>query len=332
MRLLLVTDDFPPAVGGIASYLRDLYGDAPRLVRPRFFAALRAIRRARPDVLFAGTLFSSGALVFLASRLFRIPYAVHVYGTDLTTQRRSPHMQRVARMVLRGAARVIVISDFGARAAAEYGIEASRIVKIVPPVDTQRFATRWRTGNPACPPPLLLTVARLVPRKGHDTVLRALPLVLARVPDVQYAIVGEGPERARLEALARQLGIEHAVQFAGAVVDVVPWYQSCDLFVMMSRDEEGEVEGFGISFTEAAACGKPAIGGRSGGTAEAVLDGITGLLVEDERSLAAAIVNLLTDRATAARMGRAGRERAERELSVAAAASRLRRVAEEMTR
>jgi phosphatidylinositol alpha-1,6-mannosyltransferase len=327
--MLLVTDDFPPAIGGIASYLRDLYGDAPRLVRPRFFDALRAIRRARPDVLFAGTLFSSGLLVFLTSRLFRIPYAVHVYGTDLTTRRRSPPMQRVARMVLRNAARVLVISDFGERAAAEYGVDASRIVKIVPPVDTERFAPASRKSDG---PPLLLTVARLVPRKGHDTVIRALPLVLARIPDVQYAIVGDGPERGRLEALARELGVERAVQFAGAVVDVVPWYQSCDLFVMMSRDEEGEVEGFGISFTEAAACGKPTIGGRSGGTAEAVLDGVTGLLVDDERSLADAIVNLLTDRETAARMGRAGRERAERELSVAAAAARLRRVAEELSR
>ncbi|HYC89653.1 MAG TPA: glycosyltransferase family 4 protein [Thermoanaerobaculia bacterium] len=329
MRLLLVTDDFPPALGGIASYLRDLYGDSPRLVRPPFLAALRAIRRTRPDVLFAGTLLSSGVLVFLASRLFRIPYALHVYGTDLTTRRRSPLVQRVARMVLRRAARVIVISDFGACAAAELGVDPSRIVKIVPPVDTERFTPAARGSGG---PPLLLTVARLVPRKGHDTVLRALPLVLARIPDLQYAIVGEGPERARLEALARELGVERAVQFAGAAVDVVPWYQSCDLFVMMSRDEEGEVEGFGISFTEAAACAKPAIGGRSGGTAEAVLDGVTGLLVEDEHSLADAIVNLLTDRETAARMGREGRERAVRELSVAAAAEQLRRVAEELTR
>ena len=327
--MLLVTDDFPPAIGGIASYLRDLYGDCDRVIGRGFFETLRAIRRAKPDVLFAGTLFSSGVMVFLASRLFRIPYAVHVYGTDLTTQRRSWLMQRVARLVLARAARVIVISDFGARRAADLGVDPSRTVKIVPPIDTDRFvpATRKSVG-----PPLLLTVARLVPRKGHDTVLRALPLVLARIPDVQYAIVGEGPERARLQALAHELGVERAVQFAGAVVDVVPWYQSCDVFVMMSRDEEGEVEGFGIAFTEAAACAKPAIGGRSGGTAEAVLDGVTGMLVDDEHALAEAIVNLLTDRQTAGRLGRAGRERAERELSVAAAAERLRSVAAEMAR
>jgi phosphatidylinositol alpha-1,6-mannosyltransferase len=159
-----------------------------------------------------------------------------------------------------------------------------------------------------------------------------LPHVLARIPDMQYAIVGDGPERARLEALARELGVERAVQFAGAVLDVVPWYQACDVFVMMSRDREGEVEGFGIAFAEAGACGKPVIGGRSGGTAEAVLDGVTGILVDGERALAETIVNLLTDRETAARMGRVGRERAERELSLAVAVQRLRSVAAELAR
>src|SRR5689334_7499351 len=116
MKALLVTDDYPPDVGGIAAYLRDVHGDHEVLVvkkgwawLSRLASTLLRIRRARPDLLFAGTLLSSGLIVRLASRLLRIPYAVHVYGTDLTTTRRSRLMQRAARAILRDAARVIVI-------------------------------------------------------------------------------------------------------------------------------------------------------------------------------------------------------------------------------
>ncbi|HUR81201.1 MAG TPA: glycosyltransferase family 4 protein [Thermoanaerobaculia bacterium] len=327
MKALLVTDDYPPDVGGIAAYLRDVHGDHEVLVvrkgwawLQRIASTLRRIRRARPDMLFAGTLLPSGLIVRLASRMLRIPYAVHVYGTDLTTTRRSRLMQRVARAVLRDAARVIVISDFGATEALRRGVEASRIVKIVPPVDSETFRPAQRRDHT----PTLLPVARLIPRKGHDVVLRALPRVIAAIGDVRYVIVGDGPERARLEALARELGVP--AQFAGRVQDTVPYFQDCDVFVMMSRsEEEGEVEGFGIAFAEASACGKPVIGGRSGGTAEAVLDGLTGLLIDphDVGALAQAIVNLLTDREQAELMGARGREFVERELSIASARERV---------
>ncbi len=176
-------------------------------------------------------------------------------------------------------------------------------------------------------------MARLVPRKGHDVVLRALPRVLASVPDARYVIAGDGPDRSRLESLARDLGVAHAVHFAGRVDDVLPYFQACDVYVMMSRSEdEGEVEGFGIAFTEASACGKPVIAGRSGGTAEAVLDGVTGVLVDphDVEALANTIVNLLTNRAEAARLGAGGREFVERELNIATARERVRALAEEM--
>jgi phosphatidylinositol alpha-1,6-mannosyltransferase len=337
MNVVLVTDDYPPAVGGIASYLRDLYGGGAGDVEARVIVGglgavsplVRAILRKRPAVLFAGTLFSSGVVAAFVSRLFAIPYALHVYGTDLTTRSRSRLMQHVAGWVLRGASRVVVISDFGAGCAAEWGIDPTRIVKVVPPVDTHRFRPAPSGGTK-----LLLTVARLVPRKGHDVVLRALPHVLSEVPEARYVIVGDGPDRVRLESIVQELGLGAAVRFEGQVDDVVPWYQACDVFVMMSRDAEGEVEGFGIAFTEASACGKPVVGGRVGGTPEAVIDGVTGILVDpvDHRAVAKAIVHLLTHPEAAAQMGRAGRARAERELSLSAAVRRLGEIVEEMTR
>jgi len=328
MSILLITDEYPPDVGGIATYLHALYGDLRRdevtIVRS-FRAALSALRRTRPNVIHAGTLMTSGVLAWFLSRVFRVPYALHVYGTDLTTTRRSWLMQRLALAALRRAHRVIVISDFGSEQAAKLGVERARIVKIAPPVDARRFAPPAEERAPAR---TLLTVARLVPRKGHDTMLRALALVLPKMPDVRYVIAGDGPERARLESLARDLGVANAVQFAGTVDDVVPRYQACNVFVMVSRTiaESGDVEGFGIAFAEASACAKPVIAGSSGGVGDAVIDGVTGVLVppDDPAALADAILDLLGDPETCRRLGRQGRERVMRELDPAAAVARIR--------
>jgi phosphatidylinositol alpha-1,6-mannosyltransferase len=328
MRILLITDDYPPQLGGIASYLFSLYGAMPSaaVIVSTWRRAWRAIAR-RPTVIHAGTLLPAGVVAMVLSFVTRLPYAVHVYGTDLATTRRSWVMQRLAIAALRHAQRVIVISDFGKEHAIALGVRAARIVKVAPPVDAERFTPiRREAGH------VLLTVARLVPRKGHDLVLRALVPVLRRVPDVRYRIVGDGPDRARLERLAADLGVAHAVEFLGAVDDVGAFYRSCDLFVMPSREEEGEVEGFGIAFIEASASGKPVIGGRSGGVAEAVIDGETGLLVDphDADALAEAIVALLADPVRAAALGERGRAWVVRHFDPRTAAARIAALAQEM--
>jgi len=164
---------------------------------------------------------------------------------------------------------------------------------------------------------LILTVGRLVERKGHDVVIRALPGIRRAVGPVRYLIAGAGPEEARLRTLAREVGCADDVVFAGHVDDrdLPLFYAACDVFVMPSRalEQRDGIEGFGIVFLEAGACGKPVVGGRSGGIADAVLDGITGVLV-DPRSVdevTGALTRLLQDRGEAARMGGEGRRRAE---------------------
>ncbi len=167
----------------------------------------------------------------------------------------------------------------------------------------------------------LLTVCRLVPRKGVDTVLRALPKVLAKVPDLEYLVAGTGPDKDRLSALAVELQVENRVRFVGFVPDrdLPALYQSCDIFVMPTRFEEAaaSIEGFGIVYLEAAASGLPVIAGRSGGAAEAVLDGENGFLVppDDPAHLADMILRLLHDPDLCSRMSRAGREWVEREMN-----------------
>jgi len=162
--------------------------------------------------------------------------------------------------------------------------------------------------------PVLLSVARLVRRKGIDTTLRAVNLLADRYPGLRYVVVGDGPDRAELEALARALALNDRVEFTGYVDDTRKHelYAASDLFVMPSRPgAAGECEGFGISLLEANAHGLAVVGSRVGGIPDAVANGENGILVEpnDIAALAAALAQLLDDPAARRRMAVAGQTR-----------------------
>jgi phosphatidylinositol alpha-1,6-mannosyltransferase len=174
--------------------------------------------------------------------------------------------------------------------------------------------------------PVVLGLSRLVPRKGFDVVIDA---VARLAPDVQLAVGGAGRDRGRLEARAAARGITGRTRFLGRVPDaeLAALYGCVDVFVMLCRERWGglEAEGYGIVFVEAAACGVPAVAGRSGGAHEAVVDGETGLVV-DPRDVAAvrtALEGLLGDAALRARFGGAARRRAVDELSYDGLVARL---------
>src|SRR6266704_1363126 len=162
----------------------------------------------------------------------------------------------------------------------------------------------------------LLTVARLEPHKGVDTVIAALPAIVAQAPDVRYAVAGSGPERERLEKLAHKIGVADRVRFLGEVsdADLPALYNLASVYVGASRRAERiGVEGFGISLVEASACGLPVVAGNSGGIPDAVRAGETGFLVppEDPAAFADAICRLLADAELAERVGAAGRRAVE---------------------
>lgn len=162
--------------------------------------------------------------------------------------------------------------------------------------------------------PVVVCVSRLVPRKGQDVLVRALPAIRRRVPDAALLLVGDGPDRQRLERLVVESGVEDHVVVAGAV----PWgelpahYAAGDVFAMPCRTRHGglDVEGLGIVYLEAAATGLPVVAGRSGGAPETVRDGVTGHVVDgqDVTAVADAVAGLLADAELAATMGKAGRE------------------------
>ncbi|RSS45386.1 glycosyltransferase family 4 protein [Streptomyces sp. WAC08241] len=195
---------------------------------------------------------------------------------------------------------------------------ADRMVQLPPGVDEKTFhpgsggdAVRARLG--LSDRPVVVCVSRLVPRKGQDTLIRALPGILRRVPDAVLLIVGGGPYEKDLRRLAAETGVAGSVRFTGAV----PWaelpahYGAGDVFAMPCRTRRGglDVEGLGIVYLEASATGLPVVAGDSGGAPDAVLDGETGWVVRGEspEETADRVATLLLDPELRARMGERGR-------------------------
>jgi phosphatidylinositol alpha-1,6-mannosyltransferase len=237
--------------------------------------------------------------------------------------------------MLNQAAALIVNSEFTKAEYIGLGVKNENFVKIHPGVDVGMFNQPMRipsivTEHNLQGKKILLTVGRLVGRKGHDTVIKALPRILKQVPDVVYVIVGQGPMEAKLRELVRENNLTDRAIFTGFVPDgeLPDYYRACDLFVMPSReiDSRERVEGFGIVFLEANASGKPVIGGRSGGVNEAIVDGVSGLLVDplDVKALADAVVGLLLDPDRTRRLGIQGRKRVEQEFDWRIQAEKLR--------
>jgi len=269
--------------------------------------------------LVSGSCAAVRGVAHAAARAVPVVLAVH----DLRDKGRSygrNHRWRLRRRYgWQRAARLAANSRDTCDRLLRLGVAPERIRVVHPGVDTGHFvpdaaaggALREREG--LSQRPLLLSVSRLAGNKGHTRILRALPPLRREFPELVYAIVGTGPERARLEALCAELDLGASVRFVGNVADVRSWYQACDVFAMPSTPTargRKAAEGFGISYLEAAACGAPAIASSSGGGPEIVLDGSTGRVVDpdDDEGLLAALRELLKDRERARQMGVRARE------------------------
>ena len=195
---------------------------------------------------------------------------------------------------------------------------ATEMVKIAPGIDTAHFipqpdAMQKRKELGLQDKKIIISVGRLVHRKGQDNLIQAMPAVLKKIPNAHLLLVGEGPYRKHLEKLVTKSSLEQNVTFAGRIMyDRLPSYLSAaDLFAMPSRSRFFglEVEGLGIVYLEASACGIPVVAGNSGGAPDAVLEGVTGLCVDGTNieQITAALVEICSDAERASHMGAAGR-------------------------
>lgn len=369
MNHLLVTNDFPPKVGGIQSYLWELWRRLPPdrttvLTTPYdgdvTWDAEQAFRVERdPDRVLlphpglvrrvdtlAAEVDAELVLVdpalplgLVGPRLAR-PYGVVLHGAEVTVPGRIPGPNLLLRRVLRGA-RVVVAAGGYPLAEAERAVGARLPAVLVPPgVDTDRFRPldegerrRARERHGLHPDrPLVVSISRLVPRKGMDVLIQAASRLVdggaGDVSGLQVAIAGGGRDRARLDRLVEETGAP--VRMLGRVPDEdLPGLYGCaDVFAMVCRNRWAglEQEGFGIVFLEAAAAGVPQVAGRSGGAHEAVAHGETGFVVDDPTSVDAVVARLrvlLGDAELRRRLGAESRRRAETEFSYDVLASRL---------
>lgn len=357
MKHLLVTNDFPPKIGGIQSLLWEWWRRLP----PESFAVLTSpyagaaefdaqqpftVRRTREPVLLPHpwmvrridemaaevgadlVVLDPAVPLGLVGRSLQLPYDVVLHGAEVTVPGRLPGAKQALARVLRGARHIVAAGGYPA-AEGERAAGRPLPITVVPPgVDTERFhplspaerdEARDGFGIPR-DAELVVGISRLVPRKGFDTAIRAVARLAPSRPRLRLVIAGGGRDGERLARLASSL---HApVTFLGRVShdDLPRLYGCADLYTMLCRNRWGglEQEGFGIVFLEAAACGVPQVAGDSGGAAEAVADGESGVVIhqpDDAEQVAAAIEALLDDDAQRARMAAAGRERVVRQFS-----------------
>ncbi len=271
------------------------------------------IRSTRPDRILCIHWDPCAYLVRIALALLNQPIPVFLVAHGMEIMRLpNSVLAQWAKKQLRsfgfnGARKIFAVSNYTRTRLLGLGVAPERVLVIPNGVELKDDAVCSTRGERDSAYKRILTVARLVPRKGHAEVIRALPAVLRQIPNVRYQIVGEGPERQRLEALVRELDLGNHVEFFGQVseCDKSRLVQDCDLFVLAARETPEDFEGFGIALAEAMERGKPVIGGRTGGITDVIMDNENGILVDPDSvpDLAAAMLWILKNPIDAKRLG-----------------------------
>jgi phosphatidylinositol alpha-1,6-mannosyltransferase len=348
LSVLVVTNDFPPRPGGIQAFVHGLVSRMPaddvvvyassydgspefdaaqpfRVVRypggmllptPRVAREVQAL--AREANCSAAWFGASAPLGLLSTKLRaagvqRIVASTHGHEVGWAAL---PVARQILRRIGRSVDVVTYLGDYTrSRLAPVFG-PGVRMEQLAPGVDSAVFrpdVASLRSELGLADRPVIVCVSRLVARKGQDTLVRALPVIRRAVPDAALLLVGGGGYRRALERLAREHDVERDVVLTGSVPwPELPAYYTCgDVFAMPCRTRYAglDVEGLGVVYLEAAASGLPVVAGDSGGAADAVLDGETGLVVDGRSvsAVAAAVTDLLGDETRAKAMGNAGR-------------------------
>ena len=354
-KILLVTIDFWPKIGGVANYYfnlcRHLEKDrivvltqrngeqilppaqsfkiyrknlvAGRGIWPRWLPMLwqiwQVVRKEKVELIWVGEVLPSGTAIYFLSKFLKLPYIVSCHGNDILQAEKFRRKKKLAEKILRGAKWVTVNSQYTGELVKSLGVSRDKIKVVHPGVTSiNQEQSAFQSGGQAGgrkSKKILLSIGRLVERKGFDKVIEALPKVWQKLPDLVYALIGSGEDEKRIKNLIDK-GNQDKIIFINKKIsdeEKWAWFEQCAVFIMVPRADGDDTEGFGIVYLEANSFGKPVIAGNVGGVPDAVEDGVSGLLVnpENEDEIAGAIIKLFCDDNLREKLGRQGKARAE---------------------
>ena len=336
MKILLYTLEYPPQIGGVATYYENLLKTWPSgepkavlIEKPgsRFLAYFHYLARLsrtqtheQANWILVGQILPLGLVAYILSFIFEFKYAVIIHGLDFKNALTGGRKKFITKLILGRAGKIIAANSFVASLIKEAGVADEKIIIANPgivarPEINQSAVANWQAKLNSEHKIVLLSLGRLVRRKGFDTVIKALTILPTEVLNkIIYIIAGDGEDMAYLKSLtANYPNLASVVKFSGQVDPQDKWnlLQICDIFIMVSRQIANDFEGFGIVYLEANLLAKPVIAGLSGGVGDAVVNELNGLTVGSEsiEETATAIIRLLNDQELVERLGRQGQER-----------------------
>lgn len=339
-KALLITLEYPPQVGGVANYYYQLVNNLSKInvevitnenkqligswpVFPwlkSFFTIKNYLKKNSIDYIFVGQILPLGTVAWLIKKIYKKPYVVFTHAMDVTFPQKYKRKKYLLKIILAAADKVITVSKFTKYELCKLIKEVSQnkieIISPAPNIVENDFLNLDIVDlkNKYHDKKIILSVGRIIERKGYDRVIQSLPSIISTIPNILYIIVGEGIYQNTLQKLVDQLKLSDYVMFAGKLtnIQVAQYYKLCDCFIMTSRElENHDVEGFGLVYLEANSFGKPVIAGKSGGIEDAVIDGKSGYLVDpnDVAMIKNAIIKVLTNQEITMKMGQFGKDR-----------------------
>jgi phosphatidylinositol alpha-1,6-mannosyltransferase len=350
MKVLLFTLEYPPFKGGIANYYQNIvkYWPEPadffvladsqnkshdkkitytpllfRFIYPRwvlsFFKLFSQILKYKIDHILVGHLLPLGTVTYFVSRISRTKYSVIIHGMDFAFALRKKRKRFLSALILKNSQKIICSNSYVASLLTDFLGEnySSKIEVVNPGVDAGDFKynkdladkliKKYDLSNKI----ILLSIGRLVKRKGFDKVVAVMDEVKKAVPNLFYVLAGNGPDKDYIKGYQKNsVDILYLDNLSDE--EKWTWLALCDIFIMPSRNIDGDFEGFGIVYLEASLARKPVIGGNSGGIPDAVKEAYSGILVDpdDTEKIKEAIVNLATNKELCQKLGQQGRARA----------------------
>lgn len=354
-KSLLVTLDFPPNIGGVSVYYKNICENLPKnsifvlapdtayheafdnnvtytiyrkkmisktiFLWPKWIPMIRQTKeiifKEKIERILVGNILPCGSVAYVIKKKMNIPYHVFIHGQDLSMLYGIKKF--LAKKILNKAQNIIVNSNFTRHLVENFGISTEKIITLYPcpnPLGScnELEIIKIRNSYNLHDKKILLTVGRLVERKGHDKVIESLPRVIRKYDNFVYIIAGDGPNQKTLLDLTKKFHLENHIIFIKNISDkdLSCLYELCDIFIMASRClKNNDYEGFGIVYLEANSFSKPVIAGKSGGVMEAVINNLNGILVnpQDTKEISDAIINLLDNPHYAHTLGLQGLDR-----------------------